>query len=722
MAAPLNTLRQRFGYLTEIVDLLDSSFNKDFDLRDPKSNDGTANKFLAGYTGIIDTLDHITKEKYKDGVDQDLDNDLNRLFKRTVEILPKAAKHVRKLHVKLVPVHKELLEATLRLRKRADCSGDMFTYALRMNTELEGIRPPPRAAWNEDATDFKPSEEFEGVFEDFGKLEKDPHNRQQRYEFYATRSARLLQSALHALRLPEYFMDPEEETFFANETRPTYVEYPYGSEEFLYGTGSRPGILSVKMKLGAPLTKDEQSKVDKATEKTTPKPVKTYTQKAKSLKTPVNKGKAKEAGQSKGPKKRPSKSKTQDQARKKPRTGWGYFMGIVNAAADVEDVLRDSKFMSAKDPDTGRPDSNRLVTPTVETRRNLLARYRDDYIYIIDEIYKRRFGTPDTASKLPQTAVERKTWLETADKEVTKARDNVKSLIETTTTNAKAKQLRLEAYRLKLARAMYTLGLLSGYPAASEAEIKAGLKARLDDWILYEEAWNASELVNLERAGVSQQLWDKISEDVKKRVDNIQQWLEMWDEVDSEESDQDRDGHDVDDADTFQSPFPDPAVDDAEDEGYEEEVEEEQEEEEEEDDVDAMDIDSDPDPDVIEVDNPPKKNNAAAQGMILTEEEIYNGEVNLDRVLNPQIRPNAEDYLLDVREENRRRNWFRGMAEAEYAGQSSPPWTSGRSFNIYAAGGPPGWENMPLDTAWERMQYMWVLTYWRFFQLRELDR
>ncbi|KAI0505691.1 hypothetical protein F5B22DRAFT_651489 [Xylaria bambusicola] len=203
-------------------------------------------------------------------------------------------------------------------------------------------------------------------------------------------------------------------------------------------------------------------------------------------------------------------------------------MGTVNDSADVLDILRDSKFVTARDRDPGRPDSGKLVTPTVETRRDLPVRYRDDYIYIMTR--------STSAASTPL-----------APHQVAKARDNVKSLIETATTNSKAKQLRLEAYRLKLSRAMYTLGLFSGKPEASKAEIKAGLKARLEDWILYELAWNASEMVNLERVGVSDELKKKIIENVKTREYNIEKWREMWDEVDDDESDKDKDGDEAED-------------------------------------------------------------------------------------------------------------------------------------------------------------------------------
>ncbi|KAJ8122401.1 hypothetical protein ONZ43_g1394 [Nemania bipapillata] len=180
-------------------------------------------------------------------------------------------------------------------------------------------------------------------------------------------------------------------------------------------------------------------------------------------------------------------------------------MTRVNAAADIEDILRDSKYTELRGGDVNRPDSHRLVTPTVEIRKTTLVPYREDLRRIIEQIFKRKFGTPTNTAKLPQTSSDRSDWLARATREIDSARAAVHELIDVARSPAQAKLLRLAAYRLKLARAIHTVGLLSGKPAADETEIQEALRERLRDWILHERAWNAAENLTLRRPSAAEE-------------------------------------------------------------------------------------------------------------------------------------------------------------------------------------------------------------------------
>ncbi|KAF2970155.1 hypothetical protein GQX73_g3462 [Xylaria multiplex] len=392
---------------------------------------------------------------------------------------------------------------------------------------------------------------------------------------------------------------------------------------------------------------------------------------------------------------------------KKLKTKWNYTMTLVNAAADVEDILRVSKYRGMWDWDAERPDSNRLVTPTVEIRKTTLVAYREDLRHIIDGLYKNKFKTPTSRAKLPQTPGERKAWLDLAHGEVRLARAVVLDLMGKATSPAKAKQLRLAAYKLKLARALHTLGLLSGEPAASEREIRKGLQERLEDWALYEEAWNASELATLQRQGVSQELFDIITTNVRERAENVTRWEEMYEQLERESGAEKKVKGEKKSESEEEKPAEDSTLASSSLSSSSSSSEEEEEEEEEEivkeTVVDDAEIEDVPDGEIF-----------------LTDEEISNGRALLRNALHPK-RPSAGNYLLDSREEGRRRRWFQAKALAKLTGQPIPVWSHKAPFDPFKNNGPRGWENLPLETNWDRLQYMWVLTNWRFFQLRELE-
>lgn len=93
-----------------------------------------------------------------------------------------------------------------------------------------------------------------------------------------------------------------------------------------------------------------------------------------------------------------------------------------------------------------------------------------------------------------------------------------------------------------------------------------------------------------------------------------------------------------------------------------------------------------------------------------TDEEIDNGQVLLQSCPHPKP-PDSGDYLLDRWEENGQLRWCEKLALARLTGRPVPGWTYKASFGPFRAYGPPGWENLPEETVWDRLQYMWVLPY-----------
>ncbi|KAI1739106.1 hypothetical protein F4680DRAFT_422870 [Xylaria scruposa] len=707
-----------------------------------KSGSSDPQHFLRTYTETIDAMELIRAESYKDDADAKLKPDLDSLFQRVMKLLSTAVRHVYFVREKLTPVHKELLKLVLRINNTPDINNDGLTrHQIEMGDRLTKIRPPAEEAWTDDGQNLLHNHEFNRKYKEFCNLKRDARIAQTRHEMYATRSWQLLQSAFRELDIPVIKIYPTGD-FFDNDTRWTFLDYPYGSHEYLYGKGRRPGMIALKEVLGGTATDAETKKGF----------VTAYTKRnTKEMFEPASKPieESKEQDKEKSPPNKNKRNSTDDVSPKpkKPRTGSseGYTMNIVNAAADIEDCLRDSKFTSVQEDDVDRPGSERLQTPTVETRRTTLVAYHEDLISIIDQVYKRRFGLPTSRSKLPQTAAARGAWLTLAKKELVSARAAVSSFIDSATTPAKAKKLRLAAYKLKLVRAMYTAGLLSGEPAASAEDIQEGLIGRLDDWILHEEAWNVAEKTILGRSAITQDTYDLINGQIDERDANIARWKGLRDEVekgpgggdddepvpgldifideddkkppppykggegqeeyefneDEINADDDLEVKKPDDTETVSTSDPEVQNDEVKGEGSGAKVQEEDEE------------------------TQKKKKGKGKEpedpyANVLVDQEIKNGRILLNNVLFPK-RPDAGPYLLDWREERRRRTWYEKAAQAKLAGKSTPPWNHLPPADIFEAGGPPGYDKNPRKTRWQRLQYMIVLTYWRFYQLRLLE-
>ncbi|KAI1160716.1 hypothetical protein F5B18DRAFT_631505 [Nemania serpens] len=740
MATNSNSPKKRLHDLSAAVGNLENALNR----TSPKEY------FLGTYQEAFHTLRLILEEKWRGDADPTLRADLDSLSSRTVEVLSRSVDYDSVAESGLSSVQ-GLRRAVYRLSEWSGRSSyRLGEHLVNMTLQFQKMEPPPRSAWTQDGSDLKPDVEFERLFKEFGALEKDPRNFQCIYELYVAKSYSLLEAACEALSLPADQAYPDAR-FFDNESRPTYVEYPYGSREFAYGKGSRSGMLSVKLALGAVLTADEVKGFDEERQK-----AKGDDKRGKKV-SQKNQG-GEEMGQ--GNKRRTS---IEPPSPKKARSKWGYTMTSVNAAADIEDVLRDSRYTDLRGGHVNRPDDDSLITPTVEARKALLVQNRGDLRRISDDVNKKKSWGPAGTAKLPQSSVERDAWLAHATRKLGSARATIHELINGVNTPTKAKKLRLAAYKLKLIRSLHTAGLLAGEPPASQEDIKDGLQGRLDDWILYEKAWNAAEGHILKRAGLTDELVNTIKTQTAEREVNIARWKEMRNELDEEQVDEVQSNSEGGPSNSQAHPPPNEVEDreengeeekgneengkeknreeenGEEENGKEENVEEKNGEEknrgeenreeengeekngEEENGEDENREEKNGEDENREDENREEENGEKENGegenreeenrekengeeedeeisdpgiYVLTDKEIDNGQTFLQSCLHPRL-PNSRDYPLDQREKNRRRSWFEKM--------------------------PPGWENLPKETAWDRLQYMWVLTYWRFFQLRLLE-
>ncbi|KAI0107864.1 hypothetical protein GGR51DRAFT_145564 [Nemania sp. FL0031] len=694
----------RLNDLTAVVSDLESGFRDKFAQWDKKGHAGPEEHFLWTYTEAINTIKLIASEKWKNE-NPSLSPDLDQLEARVTPLLFRSVDYIKETGFRLSRVHKGLVKALRSLTTWGNCDlQGLGTHTIHMFLRLKIIQPPPRAAWNQDASDLKPDEEFEQIFEKFVGLKKLSKHFQFKHEMFVSQSYRLLKDACEALNIGAEKAYPDER-FFENDFRPTYVEYPYGSQEFTYGKGTRPGILSLKSSFGMPLSAKETRRLQRAREeKPQRRQPKTKSRKGitKKKRRTTSKKVVRPTEQRKEKRKRVFDQSQSLYPSKKPHLESGYTMNAVNAAADIEDILRDNKYTDVKTGDVNRPDSQRLVTPPVEIRKVTLVAYREDMRRIIDEIFKRKFGTPTSKAKLPQTAAARSDWLARAEKEIAVARAEVEKLVESVNSPAQGKLIRLAAYRLRLVRAIYTLGLVSGEPAASDNDVKEGLKDRLRDWILYERAWLAAEWLTLKRAGISDELYSTISEQNTQRRKNIRQWKQMLKSFDEQPGSLDTEA--------IQATGVTPTIKTELLYDLGSELEDE----------------VDPEVTLVEELSEPEKAETVAEDAIyfpvkLTDEEVTKANLLLDRALSPR-RPGSSSFMLDVSKRRRQRNWFENMKRPTVKGQPLSPWPYEESASPLTADGPPGWELLPTKTVWDRFQYMWVLTYWRFFQLRLLEK
>ncbi|RWA07125.1 hypothetical protein EKO27_g7986 [Xylaria grammica] len=623
MDLPAGGPRARLNFLVEAINGLDNRFKTNFSQWASLKLRSPAHYFQASYSETISILQLISEERWKVDADPELEPDLKKAFKAAVNLLSKSLDYAKGAGYILRPVHKELLSDVRRLSERRDVTGrnGLGLHIIGMFTQLHDIWPPGREAWTAEGSDLKPNDDFDRIFNEFDALDHKGLKMQGDYEIFARHSWDLLQDACRALHIPENQASPGD-YFFHNDARPTYVDYPCDSNEFLYGKGGRAGILSLKSRLGAPLLTSQEQEINNAIGRRIPR-------------LPASKN---------------------------VRTKRNYIMTHNDAIADIEDTLHEIQVLDPENMIIARPNIERLITPTCENRKEILVLYKDDLYEIVKDIYQEKFKMPLNQKTLPLTPDRREDWLKRAAREIKAARVLINSRADVAPTVYEAKKMRLAAYRLKLSRAVYMFGLFLGEKDASPTELKEALLERLDDWILHEQAWNAGDRYILKRVRLSTQTADKVQKDIETRNRNILQWREMRDE-------------------TEKSPLS----------NYEA----------------NRSLPSEPqEPENFDP--------------VLTEEQIKTANILLNNVLDPKF-PNASDYVADVREERRRRDWFQQRVHAKLTGGPIPVWTHKRVVNPFTKGGPPNWESLARETSWDRLKYMWVMTYWRFYQLKELE-
>ncbi|KAK8023537.1 hypothetical protein PG993_011603 [Apiospora rasikravindrae] len=526
-------------------------------------------------------------------------------------------------------------------------------------------------AW--EGGDLKPAADFDAIFEEFKALPTQPEelkNDTQRKELLRS-SAHLLRSACDELQVAWEAVDIEWAELVDPAKRPTYTVMDWKSRTFQWGreTGrSRdflPGIMRVKEELGyRPWNDPHRAKA--------PNPPSRKAGGNAKRPAPDGEGPHDESPAPKRPKAaaaaRPKRPVKAAEGETDPATI--RFQQTREADSDIQYL---ESWTQAEGPgQETRQGLEGLLssTPMLEPYKPETAKpYRRDFQNIVralkplrDRVYRVTITQPNLGAELADAAA--RVRLEVLS--LRGRRDN-KSL----------KAQRLAAFRLVYLRALI-VRRETDLAAREDPPPGPGMDEqrarRFEDWIEHERAWNEADVVGADRlkATSSRAAYD---ERVRRRTASIELWTQRITELRAE---------DVEEIVEEIEPE-DPKTDEHKTTTGETEVV--------------------VDPTSTEVET--------------TETEKVSEEVPAAPELTKTARHQLETRYPGTILANFPRRYQDGRRmDSIYLNTSDSRSLSGE--DVFAQGGPPGYETMPTETTWEKLQYMIVLTHWRFLKAFEI--
>ncbi|KAI2775930.1 hypothetical protein F4815DRAFT_486447 [Daldinia loculata] len=451
----------------------------------------TAPYFISLYTSLIGLLGEISKEMFKDGADTE-----RELFDRAVKFLDVCYDFVRDSSEDLLKFRNFHYKLWARLENFSSQPFTSFNqnisrHITRMTFLAGDIAPPAARSWVGDT--LPQHKRFIRAYNEFMDLEKKHlRNDADRRELIFF-SQEILDQALLGLRMPMVAIEIHQE-LFREGARPTYIDFPPDADEWLYGSGKRPGVLDLKLKLGGQLTPEEEERKKQAQQE---------------------------------PKKRQlAPSESSQPGSKKTRLLENYNITMDNVDADIEDVYSDAAFMDVFE----RPDHERLLNPTVENREDTLNSYAPEFSKRL-RLCRRNYYRPEAP---PSSQERREQILRQMENDIPRLRAEIHEKSEIITSPTKLKEARVAAYTLKFVRALYMKLVLSATPEPSSDRMNQALRDRLDDWILHEQAWNAADerAINNPRTSTSRRSW--LMRYVDARNENIDKWWILRDQLEAQ--------------------------------------------------------------------------------------------------------------------------------------------------------------------------------------------
>ncbi|KAI1406940.1 hypothetical protein F5Y13DRAFT_207138 [Hypoxylon sp. FL1857] len=361
-------------------------------------------------------------------------------------------------------------------------------HVYRMTLLAMELEPPYSSFWKDgDLTDHK---RFREEYQNFLNISDEYLYDDVERRNWVLETQRRVEKAIVALRLVTATIKSQV-NWTDDTTRPTYVDYPCTSDEYLYGEGKRPGVLSLKLRLGGSVTPEEREKMNEAKAKKSPN------------KRP--------ASESKEPEPEP---KT-----KKPRHPTSYTMTMENVDADIDEIYNDATYQRSNP----RPPRHLVVTPITTIREGTLQNYRTELGVMIRQCRNDYFR----GDKVPGTQERKERMLISMDARIQSLRDYARGGGSRWHGFGPLKISKVTAYQVRLLRSLYMKVLLSLDPPASTERLKRALMDRLDDWILFEEIWNEGDHRSLHFPRLGPVLRAGLRENIEARDANIKKWATM---------------------------------------------------------------------------------------------------------------------------------------------------------------------------------------------------
>ncbi|KAI2467804.1 hypothetical protein F4781DRAFT_400716 [Annulohypoxylon bovei var. microspora] len=624
--------------LSDELNAIDSELSNEFGNFEAVGFQDMPLYFINIYSKLIATLREISRELVKKEATQAED-----VFNQAIGLLEKfytfAEDNVDTLAKQTSIQHK--LWTRLGYLSRfpfTSLNPDIGRHIRAMTALATSLIPTVDQVWSDG--DIKPHKRFQRIFEDFKLLNTTPIENDADIHGIVFQSQEFLREAFLGLHIPLAVYDINLDLFDDN-SRPTYVDFSCNSDEYLFGQGTRPGVLDFKSRLGGPITPEEAEGLQQA----------------------------KEAS-----KKRPAPPDVIAPPPKKARAPRGYTMDKKSLDADVSAIYEDAKLNI---PGWVISFAG-IVTPTAPNRLDTLENYRTEICKVLRR-YRRDYYPPETP---PATQADRDALITRLEHDIPLMRSYIAPKSVNVTGFSNIKDARVNAYGLKFMRTLLIGLLLSSTPPRSQDQISQALIERLDDWILFEQAWNAGD----ERSQVSLRLSVSKKSSYQTPIDmrniNIADWGELQKELREDMAGGNAAG---------------PAAGNPEvsaEEEAEEEAEQPQEPEEGPEDID-----------------PPSNRHFILQPM-LPRRTIHANE--RDERQHLELRSSfAIDRVFGEREGGEHSKSSREKFSYEneiIAGL----------VNIFAEGGPPDHGEIPTTTVFEKLTYMIVLTHWRFFQAKDV--
>lgn len=307
-----------------------------------------------------------------------------------------------------------------------------------------------------------------------------------------------------------------------------------------------------------------------------------------------------------------------------------------------------------------RPTQDLLVTPTNPYTPEVLEKYGRDFKAAIVSI---RVDL-DLNFEPPITPERRNAMLDRLSNGIGEQRAAAREL-DLGNNNLQLKRARVAAFKIKYMRMLYMKLILTQDPPLSDAAMRRALAMRLADWRLHEEIWNTADVQAVGRRSktasreANRERRRQLQHDIRRRTKNAVKWEAMEEALTT----------------TGAAAAEEEAV-----------VEE---------------------PEPVAAPRPAGQPRNA--GLI-------------DKILGNH-RP-GRSVFYNKRLEQGRERWWRACINARSNGLPVPPRPVLRDTGPepYALEGPPGHEQLPLGSVWEKLQYMIVLTHWRIYQGRLIPR